>query len=133
MMKILPIYLLLSFYFLFCMFVSGNEQMEFDSETNILRIPEHRIHHDPDHHEELVVERLYKPENCDDEHTRKSKIGDNIAVRYIGKIDQNSAGGRPGMVFDKSGKTPFSFRLGSEQVIRGWDEGLVSLESKAFI
>lgn len=52
---------------------------------------------------------------------RAVKNGDNVGVRYIGKL-QN------GQVFDanKKGK-PFSFKVGKGQVIKGWDIGVVGM------
>ncbi|KZZ87101.1 FK506-binding protein [Ascosphaera apis ARSEF 7405] len=47
-----------------------------------------------------------------------AKKGNTVAMRYIGKLEN-------GKVFDsnKSGK-PFSFKLGSGEVIKGWDIGV---------
>ncbi|KAI5300731.1 peptidylprolyl isomerase fpr4 [Ascosphaera atra] len=47
-----------------------------------------------------------------------AKKGNTVAMRYIGKLEN-------GKVFDsnKSGK-PFSFKLGSGEVIKGWDVGV---------
>ncbi|VDC01630.1 unnamed protein product [Peniophora sp. CBMAI 1063] len=48
----------------------------------------------------------------------QAKVGNNVAMRYIGKL-QN------GKVFDKNtGGVPFSFKLGKGEVIKGWDEGI---------
>jgi len=61
------------------------------------------------------IEVTHKVE-CD----RKTKAGDRVEVHYRGTLASN------GEQFDASydrGK-PFSFRLGSGQVIKGWDEGL---------
>mmetsp|Transcript_2029 Transcript_2029/g.4091 ORF Transcript_2029/g.4091 Transcript_2029/m.4091 type:complete len:206 (+) Transcript_2029:25-642(+) len=58
-----------------------------------------------------------------------SAVGDTISVHYSGFIDKSSAAGVKGKMFDSSikRKTPFSFRLGAGQVIKGWDQGLVGL------
>ncbi|KAF2722331.1 hypothetical protein K431DRAFT_245222 [Polychaeton citri CBS 116435] len=50
-----------------------------------------------------------------------SKAGDRIGMRYIGKL-------KDGKVFDsnKKGK-PFSFKLGSGEVIKGWDIGVAGM------
>ncbi|ETN39171.1 uncharacterized protein HMPREF1541_05394 [Cyphellophora europaea CBS 101466] len=52
-----------------------------------------------------------------------AKKGSNLSMRYIGKLES-------GKVFDsnKSGK-PFSFKLGSGEVIKGWDIGLEGLQN----
>jgi len=47
-------------------------------------------------------------------------------MHYTGSIDESSATGEKGKVFDSSltrGK-PFDFPLGGGRVIKGWDEGL---------
>ncbi|KAI9701826.1 MAG: peptidylprolyl isomerase fpr4 [Candelina mexicana] len=52
---------------------------------------------------------------------RASKKGDRVGMRYIGKLED-------GKVFDsnKKGK-PFSFKLGSGEVIKGWDIGVLGM------
>jgi FK506-binding nuclear protein len=52
-----------------------------------------------------------------------AKKGSSLSMRYIGKLKSNSK------VFDsnKSGK-PFTFKLGSGEVIKGWDVGLEGLQ-----
>lgn len=42
-------------------------------------------------------------------------------MRYIGKLPNNKE-------FDRSGNKPFSFRLGTGQVIKGWDVGLEGMK-----
>lgn len=52
------------------------------------------------------------------------KAGDTVTVHYKGWLDN-------GKVFDtskKQGGSPFSFTLGSGQVIRGWDEGVAGMK-----
>lgn len=59
-----------------------------------------------------------KPVQC----TRKTQNGDTIAMKYKGTLTD-------GTQFDSnydSGR-PFEFKLGSGQVIRGWDQGLLGM------
>jgi len=48
-------------------------------------------------------------------------LGHLVGVKYIGKL-------KNGAVFDKSGKKPFSFRLGIGNVIKGWDIGVKGMK-----
>jgi len=54
---------------------------------------------------------------------RKTAKGDGIHVHYRGTLQSN------GQKFDASYDrgTPFSFKLGGGQVIKGWDEGLLDM------
>jgi hypothetical protein len=67
----------------------------------------------------------FKPEEC----TRQSKAGDELSMHYTGSIDDSSAAGEKGKVFDSSltRGQPFKFVIGSGQVIRGWDAGLLGM------
>lgn len=51
-----------------------------------------------------------------------AKSGDRVGMRYIGKLQKNNK------VFDsnKKGK-PFTFKLGSGEVIKGWDIGVAGM------
>jgi peptidylprolyl isomerase len=54
-----------------------------------------------------------------------AKTGDQVSVQYVGVLFAN------GKQFDASwdnDKKPFEFTLGSGQVIRGWDEGIVGMK-----
>ncbi|KAK4116896.1 hypothetical protein N656DRAFT_842281 [Canariomyces notabilis] len=52
---------------------------------------------------------------------RTVKSGDKVGMRYIGKL-QN------GKVFDSNKKgTPFTFKVGKGEVIKGWDIGIVGM------
>jgi len=52
----------------------------------------------------------------------QAKKGDKLQMRYVGKL-QN------GKVFDKNVKgKPFAFTLGNDDVIKGWDEGLMGMQ-----
>ncbi len=53
-----------------------------------------------------------------------AKTGENAEVQYTGWLDN-------GHSFDSSrrpGRTTFTFQLGAQQVIGGWDEGLVGMK-----
>ncbi|MCW3083498.1 MAG: peptidylprolyl isomerase FKBP-type [Bacteroidetes bacterium] len=54
---------------------------------------------------------------------KKPKNGDKVVVHYTGRLTNDA-------VFDSSVKrgTPFSFKLGAGQVIKGWDEALLLLQ-----
>lgn len=76
--------------------------------------------------DDLTINSVFKPEGCDE--ARKSKSGDQLYMHYTGTIDKTSPTGEPGKQFDSSvGLGPFDFALGSGQVIKGWDEGLVGM------
>lgn len=51
-----------------------------------------------------------------------AQVGDVVTAHYVGRLEN-------GQVFDSSldSGTPISFVLGTGQVIRGWDEGLVGM------
>src|SRR5258708_1839528 len=52
----------------------------------------------------------------------EAKDTDRVTVEYTGKLTD-------GKVFDTSvGKAPFVFKLGSKQVIKGWDQGVVGMK-----
>uniref|UniRef100_A0A5B7BAB7 peptidylprolyl isomerase n=1 Tax=Davidia involucrata TaxID=16924 RepID=A0A5B7BAB7_DAVIN len=65
---------------------------------------------------ELQIGVKYKPESCD----IQAHKGDKIRVHYRGKLTD-------GTVFDSSFERgdPIEFELGSGQVIKGWDQGLL--------
>ena len=55
-------------------------------------------------------------------HGKQPKIGDKVVVHYTGKLTNDS-------IFDSSLKRgPFSFKLGSGEVIKGWDEAFLLLQ-----
>ena len=55
--------------------------------------------------------------------------GNTVTVNYTGWLYDASAANFHGKQFDTSvGKTPFSFKLGSGQVIAGWDQGVVGMK-----
>ncbi|MBX3198854.1 MAG: FKBP-type peptidyl-prolyl cis-trans isomerase [Labilithrix sp.] len=54
---------------------------------------------------------------------RAVKAGDTVKVHYVGTLTD-------GTEFDQSRKRgqPFSFKVGSGMVIKGWDQGLVGMK-----
>ncbi|XP_068665903.1 peptidyl-prolyl cis-trans isomerase FKBP15-2-like [Aristolochia californica] len=67
---------------------------------------------------ELQIGVKYKPKFCD----IQAHKGDTIKVHYRGKLTD-------GTVFDSSFERgdPIEFQLGSGQVIKGWDQGLLGM------
>lgn len=55
-------------------------------------------------------------ENCES----KTRKGDIIHMNYVGTLTD-------GTEFDRSRDQPLSFTLGSGQVIKGWDQGLLGM------
>ena len=67
------------------------------------------------------------PTECED--SEKVVAGKYLSMHYTGTIDASSATGTGGKQFDSSrdrGNT-FDFKIGTGQVIKGWDNGLVGL------
>jgi FKBP-type peptidyl-prolyl cis-trans isomerase len=76
---------------------------------------------------DLKVQVYEGPTECTDEN--KVQKGNYLSMHYTGTIDESSATGEKGKQFDSSrdrGDT-FDFTIGSGQVIRGWEEGLLGL------
>merc|ERR1711998_576477 len=66
----------------------------------------------------------FKPKKC----PRQTKKGDELTMHYTGTIDESSKTGTKGKQFDSSvGREPFEFTLGTGQVIKGWDQGLLDM------
>ncbi|GMN50233.1 hypothetical protein TIFTF001_019408 [Ficus carica] len=67
---------------------------------------------------ELQIGVKYKPESCD----VKAHKGDTVKVHYRGTLTD-------GTVFDSSfdRNDPIQFQLGTGQVIKGWDQGLLGM------
>jgi len=68
--------------------------------------------------EELKID-VTLPVECE----RKTQAGDKIHVHYKGTLQ--SDGSKFDASYDRG--TPFSFKLGGGQVIKGWDEGLLNM------
>eukprot|EP01111_Echinosteliopsis_oligospora_P013612 TRINITY_DN491_c0_g1_i1.p1 TRINITY_DN491_c0_g1~~TRINITY_DN491_c0_g1_i1.p1 ORF type:complete len:134 (-),score=36.90 TRINITY_DN491_c0_g1_i1:27-428(-) len=68
--------------------------------------------------DKLRIGVKHRPEEC----TQKTQIGDTLKIHYTGTLED-------GTEFDSSvGRgTPFSFKLGTGSVIKGWDQGLVGM------
>ena len=56
--------------------------------------------------------------------------GRRVTVHYTGWLYDTSRGDKKGRKFDSSRdrNEPFTFRLGSGEVIRGWDEGVAGMK-----
>src|SRR5215207_3637409 len=55
-------------------------------------------------------------------------VGNSITVNYTGWLYDPTKTDNKGLEFDTStGRDPFTFTLGSRQVIEGWDQGLVNM------
>jgi len=54
-------------------------------------------------------------------HGPEARKGKFVHVRYVGKLANNKE-------FDRSANKPFSFKLGSGQVIKGWDLGIEGMK-----
>merc|ERR1712083_1049894 len=57
-----------------------------------------------------------------DDCRRRTKKGDTLHIHYIGSLEES------GVEFDRSRKEePFSFTIGSSQVIKGWEQGTLGM------
>ena len=55
--------------------------------------------------------------------------GSTVTVHYTGWLYDVAASGFQGLKFDTSvGKSPFTFKLGAGQVIKGWDQGVADMK-----
>jgi FKBP-type peptidyl-prolyl cis-trans isomerase 2 len=78
---------------------------------------------------EVIVNLDFQPNDCRDGSGPRIQSGDDLEINYFGTIDLSSKAGDKGQKFDSSydRNSPFSFRIGSGQVIKGWDQGLLGL------
>ncbi|KAK3069363.1 hypothetical protein LTR53_012350 [Teratosphaeriaceae sp. CCFEE 6253] len=59
----------------------------------------------------------------------KAKKGDTITMEYTGNLQDTSKSDGKGKQFDSSvGRGDFDTKIGVGQVIRGWDEGVLSVD-----
>jgi FKBP-type peptidyl-prolyl cis-trans isomerase FkpA len=54
--------------------------------------------------------------------------GDTLTVNYTGYLYESTATNFEGQEFGSSSGTPFSFVIGANQVIQGWDQGLLGMQ-----
>ena len=60
----------------------------------------------------------------------EAAVGSLLTVNYTGWLYDPSKPEQKGLVFDTSlGKTPFTFYLGTAQVIKGWDLGVLGMKA----
>lgn len=71
----------------------------------------------------VQVKVTYEPQEC----KLRIEKGDYLGMHYTGTIDKSSATGKKGSKFDSSRDrgSPFHFKIGQGQVIKGWDQGAV--------
>jgi FKBP-type peptidyl-prolyl cis-trans isomerase len=67
-----------------------------------------------------IVEVQQQPEQL------AAQAGDMVGVEYTGKLQSN--GEKFDSSLDRPRQEPLWFRLGANQVIKGWDEGLVGMK-----
>ena len=59
----------------------------------------------------------------------EAQTGKNVEVHYTGWLYDAKAAQLHGKQFDSSvGRSPFTFRLGAGNVIKGWDQGVVGMK-----
>lgn len=75
--------------------------------------------------DQLKINVISKPDDC----SVFAKNGDNLKMHYSGYIDESSASGKRGEMFDSSykRKKPLPFQLGAGRVIQGWDKGVLGM------
>lgn len=93
-------------------------EAEKEAEKAAAELPEVTVPEGPPP-KELVVEDLKQGSG------KTAKAGDQVSVNYVGVLYKG------GDVFDASwGKEaePFSFKLGAQEVIKGWDKGIEGMK-----
>lgn len=71
---------------------------------------------------QLQIGVRYRPREC----TRKSKRGDTLTVKYKGSLYESRL--EFDSTEDRFGETtPFKFTLGADEVIQGWEKGMVDM------
>ncbi|KAF2500753.1 peptidyl-prolyl cis-trans isomerase [Lophium mytilinum] len=74
-----------------------------------------------------VTKQVLQPGNGVD----KPKAGDNVTMVYTGWLEDKSAANGKGKQFDSSvgrGDGTFPVKIGTGQVIKGWDDGILSAD-----
>ncbi|KAK3677790.1 hypothetical protein LTR78_002640 [Recurvomyces mirabilis] len=72
-----------------------------------------------------VIKKQITPGNGVD----KPKAGDTITMEYTGNLQDTKAADGKGKQFDSSvGRGDFKTKIGVGQVIKGWDEGVLSTD-----
>ncbi len=77
----------------------------------------------PNLENEEVVKEEFNIEVLQEGKGEEAKIGDTVSVHYMGVL-------RDGTKFDSSldREEPFSFTLGENRVIQGWEQGIVGMK-----
>jgi FKBP-type peptidyl-prolyl cis-trans isomerase 2 len=76
----------------------------------------------------VEVDTYFEPEDCESA-THVAQPGAYVSIHYVGTIDSSSATGEPGKQFDstRDRSQPYNFQLGQNEVIAGFDRGLMSM------
>mgnify|MGYP006078934535 CR=1 FL=1 len=78
---------------------------------------------------EITTTVDFLPDACSAPDAKKADKGAHLFMHYTGSIDESSPTGTKGKVFDSSRTRgqAFDFTIGTGQVIKGWDEGLLGI------
>ncbi|NQW04350.1 MAG: FKBP-type peptidyl-prolyl cis-trans isomerase [Acidobacteria bacterium] len=78
---------------------------------------------------DIVLTMTYSQIDLQDGTGAMATTGQTATVHYTGWLYSESEPENKGTQFDSSvGRGPFSFKLGSGQVIRGWDQGVQGMK-----